>query len=41
MLSAIYEAGNKIAPILCWVLILLMVVAVAYVFVKYVLTSNK
>ena len=41
MLSAIFETGNKIAPILCWVFILLMLVAVSYVFVKYVITSNK
>ncbi len=41
MLNAVYEAGNKIAPILCWVFILLMLVAITYVFVKYVITSNK
>ena len=41
LISAIYEAGNKIVPILCAVLILLMTLAVAYVFVKYVITSNK
>lgn len=41
LISAIYEAGNVIAPILCTVFIVLLTLAVAYVFVKYVITSNK
>lgn len=41
LLSGVFETGNKIGPILCATFILLMTLAVAYVFVKYVITSNK
>jgi hypothetical protein len=41
MLNALYDAGNKIAPAVGYIFILLMSVELLYVFVKYVITSNK
>lgn len=41
LLNAIYDAGNKIGPILCYTFILLMVIEIVYVWIRYVITSNK
>lgn len=41
MLNALYDGGDKLGPILGWVFVLLMTVELVYVFVKYVITSNK
>lgn len=41
MLNALYNAGDKVAPMIGWIFILLMTVELIYVFVKYVITSNK
>jgi|GEM_PF-1787857 len=40
-LSATYYAGDKFGAVLAYVFILLMAIELVYVFVKYVLTSNK
>ena len=41
MLNALYQAGNSIGPIFCWVFVLLMTIEMIYVMVKYVVTSHK
>jgi len=41
LLNAFYNGGDKIAPIVGYLFILLMVIEMSYVFVKYVITSNK
>lgn len=41
LLNKIFDTGNIIGPILCWVFILLMLIEVIYVWMKYVITSNK
>lgn len=41
MLNALYDGGNKIAPYISYIFILLMSIQLIYVFVKYVITSNK
>ena len=41
LLNKLYDTGNIIGPILCWVFILLMTIEVIYVWMKYVIKSNK
>lgn len=41
MLNALYNAGDAIGPILGYTFIILMTIELVYVFVKYVITSNK
>ena len=41
MLNATYDAGDKMGPVLASIFILLMIIEMTYVFVKYVITSNK
>jgi hypothetical protein len=41
MLNAIFNAGETIGPILAYTFALLMAIELGYVFVKYVITSNK
>lgn len=40
-LSATYNAGDKIGEVLSYVLIFLMLIEIIYVFVRFVMTSNK
>lgn len=40
-LNALYDSGDKIGAYLAYLFILLMTVELVYVFVKYVITSNK
>lgn len=41
-LNAIYDAGqNVIGPVLAYTFALLLAIELIYVFVKYVMTSNK
>ncbi len=41
MLNAIFNAGESIGPILAYTMALLMAIELGYVFVKYVITSNR
>ena len=41
LLNAIFTAGESIGPILAYTMALLMAVELGYVFVKYVITSDK
>lgn len=41
LLDPVYNAGESIGPILAYTMALLMAIELAYVFVKYVITSNK
>lgn len=41
LLSATYNAGDKAGEVLSYVLMFLMLIEIIYVFVRYVLTSNK
>lgn len=41
LLDAIYNAGDSIGPILAYTFCLLMTIELVYVFVKYVITSNR
>ena len=41
LLNAIFNAGETIGPILAYTMALLMAIELGYVFVKYVITSNK
>jgi hypothetical protein len=41
LLNAVYNAGESIGPILAYTMALLMAIELGYVFVKYVVTSNK
>lgn len=36
-----YKAGDSIGPILAYTFIFLMTIELVYVFIKYVITSNK
>ena len=40
-LNAVFNAGESIGPILAYTMALLMAVELGYVFVKYVITSDK
>lgn len=41
LLNAIFNAGESIGPILAYIMCFLMAIELIYVFVKYVITSNK
>ena len=41
LLNAFFNAGESIGPILAYTMALLMAIELGYVFVKYVITSNK
>ena len=41
LLNALFDSGNKVGPVLASIFILLMLIEMTYVFVKYVITSNK
>lgn len=41
LMNAIFNAGESIGPILAYTMALLMTIELVYVFVKYVITSNK
>lgn len=41
LLNAFYNSGDKLGSILSWIFILLMTIEIVYVFMKYVITSNK
>lgn len=41
LLSATYNGGDKLGEVLSYVFIFLMLIEIIYVFVRYVLTSNK
>jgi len=41
MLNAFYNSGDKIGPIIGYIFIMAMLIELVYVFVKYVITSNK
>ena len=41
LLNAVFNAGESVGPILAYVMCLLMAIELGYVFVKYVITSNK
>jgi hypothetical protein len=41
LLNAIFDAGESIGPILAYTFCFLMAIELVYVFVKYVITSNK
>lgn len=41
LLNSTYEAGNAIGPILAYSFSIAIVVEICYVWVKYVITSNK
>ena len=41
LLNAVFNAGESIGPILAYTMALLMAVELGYVFVKYVITSDK
>jgi hypothetical protein len=41
LLNSIFDAGESIGPILAYTFLLLMLIELGYVFVKYVITSNK
>ena len=41
LLNALFDTGNIVGPILAWVFVLLMVIEMVYVWVKYVITSDK
>ncbi len=36
-----YQSGDAIGPVLAYTFILLMTIELVYVFIKYVITSNK
>lgn len=36
-----YQTGDLVGPVLAYTFILLMTIELIYVFVKYVITSNK
>ncbi len=36
-----YQTGDSIGPVLAYTFILLMTIELIYVFVKYVITSNR
>jgi hypothetical protein len=36
-----YQSGDSIGPVLAYIFILLMTIELVYVFVKYVITSNR
>lgn len=36
-----YQAGDSIGPVLAYVFIFLMTIELIYVFIKYVITSNR
>lgn len=40
-LSAFYNSGDKIGEVLMYVFMILMTIEIIYVFIRYVLTSNK
>jgi hypothetical protein len=35
LLNALYDAGNKIGPALCWIFVILMTIELVYVMAKY------
>ena len=41
LLSAFYDKGDSLGSVLSYVFIFLMTIELIYVFVKYVVTSNK
>lgn len=41
LLNALYEAGSKMGNIFAYVFIFLMVIEIVYVFVRFVITSDK
>ena len=41
MLNAFYNGGDKFGSYLAYLFILLMTIELVYVFVKYVITSNR
>ena len=41
LLNALYDSGDKLGGVLSWIFILLMLIEIVYVFMKYVITSNK
>ena len=41
LLNALYDSGDKLGGVLSWIFILLMLIEIVYVFLKYVITSNK
>ena len=41
LLNSFYDSGAKLGNILAYVFIFLMVIEIIYVFVKYVVTSDK
>ena len=41
LLNKVFNAGESIGPILAYTMALLMAIELGYVFVKYVVTSNK
>ena len=41
LLNALFDTGESIGPILAYTMALLMAVELGYVFVKYVITSDK
>lgn len=41
VLSATYNGGDKMGEVFSYVFIFLMLIEIIYVFVRYVLTSNK
>jgi hypothetical protein len=41
LLNAVFNAGESIGPVLAYTFCLLMAIELAYVFVKYVITSDK
>ena len=41
LLNKIFDTGENIGPVLAYTMALLMAVELGYVFVKYVITSNK
>ena len=36
-----YQSGDAIGPVLAYTFILLMTIELVYVFIKYVITSNR
>lgn len=41
LLNALYDAGNTVGPILCYVFIFMMFIELCIVWVKHVMTTDK